>query len=52
VSELIGIAGGDDIFAELAAHKSVPDRIVSADAVIQAAPNLMWCGKIGAAGDD
>lgn len=48
VSELIGIAGGDDVFAELAAHKSARDRIVGADEVIQAAPDLIlasWCGK-------
>jgi iron complex transport system substrate-binding protein len=48
VSELIEIAGGTDIFAELACRKSAKDRIVSADEVIQRAPNIVigsWCGK-------
>jgi iron complex transport system substrate-binding protein len=48
VSELVGAAGGIDVFAELAPHKSAKDRMVSADAVIAAAPDLIigsWCGK-------
>jgi iron complex transport system substrate-binding protein len=48
VSELIGIAGGDDVFGPLAACKSARDRIVTHDAVIAAAPDVIlasWCGK-------
>ena len=48
VSELIGIAGGIDIFAELAGRKSAKDRIVSASDVVAHAPDIIvgsWCGK-------
>jgi iron complex transport system substrate-binding protein len=48
VSELIGIAGGEDVFAELREQKSAKDRIVSSEAVIAAAPDVIlksWCGK-------
>jgi iron complex transport system substrate-binding protein len=48
VSELITAAGGDDVFAGLSRHKSAKDRIVTADAVIAAAPDIIigsWCGK-------
>jgi iron complex transport system substrate-binding protein len=48
VSELIGIAGAVDVFAEKAAHKAGKDRIVTADEVIAAAPDIIigsWCGK-------
>jgi len=48
VSDLITISGGIDVFARLAAHKSAKDRIVSADDVIAAAPDIVigsWCGK-------
>jgi len=48
VSELIAAAGGTDVFAELAAQKSAKDRIVSAEAVIAARPDIIigcWCGK-------
>ncbi len=48
VSELIAAAGGDDIFADLARHKSAKDRIVTADQVIARAPDVIigsWCGK-------
>ncbi len=48
VSKLIGIAGGDDIFGDLAIRKSAKERIVTADAVIAAAPDIIlgsWCGK-------
>jgi iron complex transport system substrate-binding protein len=48
VSELIGIAGGIDIFPELAGCKSAKDRIVTPDAVIARAPDIIigsWCGK-------
>lgn len=48
VSELIGIAGGVDVFAELSTHKMATERIVSPDAVIAAKPDVIlasWCGK-------
>jgi iron complex transport system substrate-binding protein len=49
VSELVGIAGGDDIFPARAAAPLGRDRIVADDAeIIAAAPDLIigsWCGK-------
>lgn len=48
VSELIGIAGGDDVFPELAAMKAARERIVTPEAVIAARPDIVigsWCGK-------
>jgi iron complex transport system substrate-binding protein len=48
VSELIEIAGGVEVFPALAGNKSAKDRIVAADAVIAAAPDIIigsWCGK-------
>ncbi len=48
VSELIAIAGGDDIFPELARCDRATDRIVTPEQVIAAAPDLIlasWCGK-------
>jgi iron complex transport system substrate-binding protein len=48
VSELIEIAGGHDPFAELSRHKSAKERIVTAQQVIAAAPDVIvgsWCGK-------
>jgi len=48
VSELIGIAGGIDVFAERSRGKSAKERFVSADEVIAAAPDIIiasWCGK-------
>lgn len=49
VSELVGIAGGDDIFPERAAAPLARDRIVADRAEILArAPELVigsWCGK-------
>lgn len=48
VSEIVGIAGGDDIFPELARQKSAKDRIVQPEAVIAAQPDVIlasWCGK-------
>ena len=48
VSELIGIAGGVDVFAGLSVRKSARNRIVSAEQVIAAAPDIVvgsWCGK-------
>jgi iron complex transport system substrate-binding protein len=48
VSELIEAAGGIEIFPALAAQKNAKDRIVAADDVIAAAPDIIigsWCGK-------
>ena len=48
VMELIQAAGGDDIFPGLSKEKSAKDRIVTAEAVVQAAPDIIigsWCGK-------
>ena len=48
VSELIAVAGGIDVFAELSAQKSVKNCIVSAEQVIAASPDIIvgsWCGK-------
>jgi iron complex transport system substrate-binding protein len=48
VSELIEIAGGEDIFPHLRKEKSAKDRIVAPRAVIDAAPDIIlasWCGK-------
>jgi iron complex transport system substrate-binding protein len=48
VSELIEIAGGKDIFPELAKQKSAKDRFVSTEQVIAASPDIVigsWCGK-------
>lgn len=48
VSELIAIAGGDDVFPHLKAQAAAKDRIVTPQAVIDADPELIlasWCGK-------
>ncbi len=48
VSELISIAGGDDIFFERAKKKAAKDQIVSAADVVAAKPDVIlasWCGK-------
>ncbi len=48
VSELVEAAGGIDIFPEQAREPSAKGRIVSAEAVISAAPDIVigsWCGK-------
>ena len=48
VSELIAAAGGIDVFADLATQKSAKNRIVTAEAVIAAQPDIIigcWCGK-------
>ena len=48
VSELIAAAGGVDVFPQLAERKNAKDRIVSADDVIAARPDIIvgsWCGK-------
>lgn len=49
VSELIGLAGGDDIFPEMADRPLAKDRIISdASAVVTRSPDVIvgsWCGK-------
>lgn len=48
VSELIGIAGGIDVFPELSRCKNAKDRIVAVAAVTAVAPDIIvgsWCGK-------
>ena len=46
--ELVGIAGGDPIFPELAGASLARDRIVTSEQVIARAPDMIvgsWCGK-------
>ena len=49
VSELVGIAGGQDIFPELSLSQDARGRIISdASEVVRRAPDLIfgsWCGK-------
>ena len=49
VSELVGIAGGDDIFPELAPQSLGKDRIVAdAGEIVRRNPDIVigsWCGK-------
>ena len=48
VAELIAIAGGIEVFPELARRKNARDRIVSPDELIAARPDIIvgsWCGK-------
>ncbi|MFZ1467348.1 MAG: cobalamin-binding protein [Paracoccaceae bacterium] len=48
VSQLIGIAGGRDVFPELAVQKAAKDRILLPDQVLARAPDVIlasWCGK-------
>ena len=48
VSELVSIAGGDDVFPQLAKAKAAKDRTVAPEAVIAANPDVIlasWCGK-------
>jgi iron complex transport system substrate-binding protein len=48
VSELIEIAGGDDIFPEKRLEPAAKDRIVSAEDVAARSPEIIlasWCGK-------
>ena len=49
VSELIGVAGGEDVFRELATHPDSKNRIIADPAeVIRRAPDIIigsWCGK-------
>ncbi|HSY30051.1 MAG TPA: ABC transporter substrate-binding protein [Burkholderiaceae bacterium] len=48
-SEVIGIAGGDDVFPELAVHASAKERIIADPLeVVRRAPDIIigsWCGK-------
>jgi len=48
VSELVEIAGGQDVLPNLRFQQAAKDRIVSADLVRDAAPDVIlasWCGK-------
>jgi iron complex transport system substrate-binding protein len=48
VSELIEIAGGEDILSHLRFRQAAKDRIISPDVVRAAAPDIIlasWCGK-------
>jgi iron complex transport system substrate-binding protein len=48
VSELVAIAGGDEVFPDLARQPAAKDRIVAPEAVVAAAPEVIlasWCGK-------
>jgi iron complex transport system substrate-binding protein len=48
VSELIEIAGGDNIFRDRAEHPNAKERIVQAQDVTERAPDVVfasWCGK-------
>lgn len=48
VSELIEIAGGTDIFADLSTQAAAKDRIVTSEQVIAGRPDVLlasWCGK-------
>ena len=49
VSELMGIAGGDDIFPELAQQPMGKDRIIAdGQTIVHRAPDIVigsWCGK-------
>src|ERR1700746_3414163 len=48
VSELIEIAGGEDILPQLRSKKAAKDRIVSPEVVRDLAPDIIlasWCGK-------
>jgi iron complex transport system substrate-binding protein len=48
VSELIEIAGGDDIFVELRAGRSAKERVVDLQDVARRDPEIIlasWCGK-------
>jgi iron complex transport system substrate-binding protein len=48
VSELIEIAGGEDVLPDLRTQQAAKDRIVASDVVRNAAPDVIlasWCGK-------
>ena len=47
VSDLIALAGGRDVFAELCEHRGARERIVTAEEVVRRDPQLIlasWCG--------
>ena len=48
VSELISVAGGDDVFPDLSRCAAAKDRILTPERVMAAAPEVIlasWCGK-------
>ena len=48
VSELIAVAGGEDVFPEKATSQAATGRIVTSEAVLGRAPDIIvasWCGK-------
>ena len=48
VSELIEVAGGQDVFPQLARESKAKNRIVCSEQVIEAQPDVIiasWCGK-------
>jgi iron complex transport system substrate-binding protein len=48
VSDLIDLAGGRDVFAELREHRAARERIVTPEEVIRRDPQIIlasWCGK-------
>ena len=48
VSEVVEIAGGDDVFPEMRERHDGPGRVVTPEAVIERAPEVIlasWCGK-------
>lgn len=48
VSELVEIAGGQDVFPKLSRQPAAKDRFVTSEDVIAAAPDVIlasWCGK-------
>ncbi len=48
VSDLVAIAGGDDVFAALSRQAAAKDRIVTSEDVVSAEPDLIlasWCGR-------
>jgi iron complex transport system substrate-binding protein len=48
VSEVIEIAGGRDVFAELRGRRNAKDRVVELDEVVRRDPEIIlasWCGK-------
>ena len=48
VSELIAVAGGEDVFPELSVHKAAKDRIITPAQLLARDPDIViasWCGK-------
>ena len=47
-SELVQIAGGNDVFSDKSKNKDAKSRILNSDEVIKANPDVIiasWCGK-------